>query len=234
MPMAPRDKRALAAGGTAIALLLAYLLWPAGEQPPAPPPAPTRTAAPSPPPAAVAVPPPATPAADVAQLHLIGVMASGAVIGRADGSQRFVPLGREVVPGVTLVRVELHAAVLATAAGEVRLTFDGADRGGAAPAAAAAPPPPPAQQEETLRYRLGLAPRMAGGRVDGYIVRPGADLPALARAGIQPGDVILRVNGAQLDEERREELAWQIANSRRVEFEIERGDRPLRLILPNR
>jgi len=232
MAIGARDRRALAAGGTVVVLLLAYLLWPAGEQPPAPGPAPTRSAAPLPPPAAVAVPPPAAPAADVAQLHLIGVMASGAVIGRADGSQRFVPLGREVVPGATLVRVELHAAVLATAAGEVRLGFEDADRGGAAPAAAAAPPP--AQREETLRYRLGLAPRMAGGRVDGYIVRPGADLPALARAGIQPGDVILRVNGAQLDEERREELAWQIANSRRVEFEIERGGRPLRLIMPNR
>ena len=230
MAIGARDRRALAAGGTVVVLLLAYLLWPQGDAPPTP--APTRAAAPSPPPPPVAMPPPAAPAADVAQLHLVGVMASGAVIGRADGSQRFVPLGREVVPGATLVRVELHAAVLATAAGEVRLGFDSADRGAAAPAAAA--PPPPAQQEETLRYRLGLAPRMAGGRVDGYIVRPGADLPALARAGIQPGDVILRVNGAQLDEERREELAWQIANSRRVEFEIERGGRPLRLILPNR
>jgi hypothetical protein len=224
MPLSARDRRALSGGGLVIAALLAYLLWPEAQSPPAPPP---QVQAP---PAIVMAPPPVAPAAvDVSQLRLFGVMASGAVIGMADGSQRFVPVGREIVPGVTLRRVELHHAVLVTAAGEVRLGFDGLDQ--AAPAAA---PAATAQNEETLRYRLGLEPRVVRGRIDGFTMRPGADLPALARAGIRPGDVILRVNGAQLDEERREELAWQIANSGPVEFEIERGGRPLRLTLQSR
>ncbi|HEV2818110.1 MAG TPA: hypothetical protein VGW40_12915 [Allosphingosinicella sp.] len=221
-----RDRRVLTGGGLVIPILLAYLLWPGAE----PPPAPVRPAAvvPSPPPPDVAQPVAAA-TVDVSQLRLFGVMASGAVIGMADGSQRFVPVGRAVVPGVTLLRVELHRAVLATAAGEVRLGFDGVDRG-QAPAGGQSPAPE-AQADDTVRYRLGLAPRMVGGRVSGFTVRPGADLPALARAGVRAGDLILRVNGSQLDEERRDELAWTIANSRQVELEIERGGRPLRLTL---
>lgn len=226
MPLSVRDKRALTGGGLVILLLLAYLLWPQPEAPPVP----VAPQAVAPPPLVVA-PPPAAPAptVDVSQLRLFGVMASGAAIGMADGSQRFVPIGREVVPGVTLLRVEVHHAVLATAAGEVRLGFDGVDRG-----QSPGPSPAAAQGDETLRYRLGLAPRTAGGRVSGFTVRPGADLPALTRAGVQPGDVILRVNGSQLDEERRDELAWTIANSGQVELEIERGGRPMRLTLQSR
>ena len=64
-----------------------------------------------------------------------------------------------------------------------------------------------------MRYRLGLAPRRAGGRVTGFTVRSNVEMPALARAGIRPGDVIVGVNGSVFDEERMQELAWQIANS---------------------
>jgi hypothetical protein len=48
------------------------------------------------------------------------------VIGMADGTQRFVPVGREIVPGVILRRIEVHHAILATGTGEVRLGFDSA------------------------------------------------------------------------------------------------------------
>ena len=91
-----------------------------------------------------------------------------------------------------------------------------------------------AQREEALRYRLGLAPRRAGGRVTGFTVRSNVEMPALARAGIRPGDVITGVNGSVFDEERMQELAWQIANSDRVIFEVERGGSRLRLALPGR
>lgn len=229
MPLSLRDRRALSGGGIVIVVLLAYLLWPEADPPP---PAPVQPQAVVSPPVVVAPPVVAAPGVDLAQLRLFGVMASGAVIGMADGSQRFVPVGRAIAPGVTLLRVELHHAVLATAAGEVRLGFDGVDRG-QSPVGGPSPPAA-AQNDQTLRYRLGLVPRMVDGRVSGFSMRPGADLPALARAGVQPGDVILRVNGSQLDEERRDELAWTIANSSAVELEIERGGRPLRLILQSR
>ena len=56
-------------------------------------------------------------------------------------------------------------------------------------------------------------------------------MPALERAGLRPGDVIVGVNGSEFDEERMLELAWQIANSGRTEFEVERGGRRIRLAI---
>lgn len=222
-------------GGAAIAILILYLFMRGDGSEPSSVELVQPEAQIVAPPPVIASPPmvAAAPVADLSQLRLYGVLGSGAVIGMADGTQRFVAIGRDVVPGVTLRRVEVHHAVLATGSGEVRLGFDGVAQPQAAPAAAAAPADA-AQREEGLRYRVGLAPRVAGGRVNGYTVRPGASLPALERAGIRPGDVILRVNGSQFDEERLSELAWQIANSDHVEFEVERGGRPMRMALPNR
>ena len=54
-------------------------------------------------------------------------------------------------------------------------------------------------------------------------------MPALERAGLRPGDLILSVNGSRFDEERMLELAWEMANASRTEFEIERGGRRMRL-----
>jgi pyruvate/2-oxoglutarate dehydrogenase complex dihydrolipoamide acyltransferase (E2) component len=227
--LSPRDLRALGLGGAVILVLIAWLLLRGGEPaPPAPaPPQVTQPAeAPAPPP-----PAPAASAPDLSRLRLYGLMGSGAVIGMADGSQRYVPVGREVLPGVTLARIELHAAVLSGAGGETRIGFDGAE-GAAGARAPAAAPAEAAQRDETLRYRLGLAPRRAGGRIVGFTMRSGASLPALDRAGIRPGDTILKVNGSVLDEERLSELSWQIANSDQVEFEVERGGRAIRMRLP--
>lgn len=203
---------------------------------------PMPVATPTPPPAPVAaapvVPAPAAvPAADPSQLKLYGLLASGAVLGFPDGAQRLVPVGRDAMPGLTLVRVEQQHAVFRGAAGEVRLGFDGlAQAQPAAPTAGARPAATgeAAQREETLRYRLGLAPRMANGRVTGYTVRSNVEMPALARAGVRPGDVIVSVNGSNFDEERLQELAWNIANSSQTTFDVERGGRRMQLTLQPR
>jgi general secretion pathway protein C len=237
-----REKRLIQAAGILIALFLLYLLFfRGGSAPVAPITQPDPLAAPMPaPPSVAAMPaPPPAPVADLSGLRLHGLLASGAVIGFPDGRQRLVPVGRDALPGLTLRRIEQSQAVFDSAAGEMRLGFDGPVQ--AVPGAAAAPAPVPtassvgaAQREETLRYRLGLAPRRAGGRVTGFTVRSNVEMPALARAGIRPGDVITGVNGSVFDEERMQELAWQIANSTRVIFEVERGGQRLRLALPGR
>jgi general secretion pathway protein C len=188
------------------------------------------------PPVAAAPAAPPVPAADLSQLKLYGLLASGAVIGYANGGQRLVIVGREALPGLILARVEQFHAVFQTPGGEVRLGFDGvaAAQPGAAAPAAPIPAGEAGQREETLRYRLGLAPRMANGRVSGYTVRPNVEMPALARAGIRTGDVIVSVNGSNLDEERLQELAWNIANSGQTRFEVERDGRRIQLSLQPR
>jgi general secretion pathway protein C len=239
-----REKRLIqAAVVLAIIVLASLLLRGGGEGAPVsdaalpatetmPPPVPAA-AAPTPTPMA---PSPAAPPADVSQLRLNGLLATGAVIGFGDGGQRLVPVGRDALPGLTLVRVEQNHAVFRSASGEVRLGFDGVAQATPGTGAVAAPAASgnAADREETLRYRLGLAPRNVNGRVSGYTVRSTVEMPALSRAGIRPGDVIVSVNGSNLDEERLQELAWNIANSGQTRFEVERGGRRLQLSLQPR
>jgi type II secretory pathway component PulC len=238
-----REKRLIQAAGILIILFLLYLLFLRGGEAPVAPVAPLEPQAmpqAAPPPVAAMPAPPPAPVADISGLRLHGLLASGAVIGFANGQQRLVMVGRDALPGLTLRRIEQNHAVFDSAGGEMRLGFDGPVQ--AAPGApSSAPAPAPgtssaegAQREESLRYRLGLAPRRAGGRVTGFTVRSNVEMPALARAGIRPGDVITGVNGSVFDEERMQELAWQIANSTRIEFEVERGGQRLRLALSRR
>lgn len=219
-------------GGAAVALLLLlYLLFGRGENE-APAPAPVTP--PGPAPTAVQVPapsaptPPSAPSASVEGLRLHGVAGAGAIIGVGDGSQRLIAIGREVRPGIVLVGVGVDHALLRAGAMTYRLGFDGiAAAGDTAPSAQ--PSGTAALREETLRYRLALAPVTSGGRVTGHVVRDGANVPALARAGIRSGDVIQRVNGAEFDAERLEELAWTMANTDRTTFEIVRDGQPVQL-----
>ncbi len=220
------ERRLPALGGIAFLLLLALGYQMSGD--PAVPgqldmpvtPAPEPSPPPAPAPAPPAAPPPAAP--DGLRLH--GVTGAGAIIAAADGRQRLVAIGRDVLPGLRLEQVHLDHALLRSSTGAFRLDFTGAPAV-AAPGSQASASSDDAR-DESLRYRLGLAPHRVGGRVVGHQVRTGADLPALARAGIQPGDVILSVNGSRLDRERVAELAWTLAHSDRVEFEIERSGQP--------
>jgi general secretion pathway protein C len=206
-----------------------WLLSPASPPPAETPPQPPPPA--SSPPAAAA---PAAPPPSAEGLRLYGLLGGGAIIGFPDGRQRFIAIGRDVLPGLRISRIEQQYVVLGSVGGELRLGFDGVRpvEGATAPVSAApARAAEAAQRDETLSYRLGLEPVRENGYVMGHRVRPGANLPNLQRAGIRPGDVIRSYNGSRMDEERLAELAWTIANSERVEFEVERDGRPMRLVL---
>lgn len=228
-----RADRRVVLGGIA-ALLLAVLLYqllagptaaPAPEappiaQPPPPPPSPAATQA-----------PPPSQAATPEGLRLHGLTGAGAIIGMPDGRQRLVRLGADVLPGLRLDQVRVDHALLKSAAGEFRLDFTGVaaaqPANGTAPAATTTIEA--AVRDDTLRYRLGLEPRRVNGQVMSHVLRPGQNLPVLQRAGLRPGDVILSVNGNLLNEEQVMELAWNIAQSERVVFEIERDGRRMQL-----
>lgn len=140
-----REKRLIQAAILLAIIVLVSLLFRGGDGDTAPIPARVGPGLPAPSPAPVAVaprtpamvpspvvatPPPPVAAADLSQLRLYGLLASGAVIGYANGGQRLVPVGREAVPGLTLVRLEQNYAILQGPAGEVRLGFDGVAPGG--------------------------------------------------------------------------------------------------------
>src|SRR3954469_13684243 len=146
MPLDPRARRGRLGGGARIGALILYLVLRGGGSGPPAQPARTDTvvtlpadrpatyAAPVQPPiivmpgpsAVAGAPVAVVPTADASQLRLFGLLSRGAVIGMPDGTQHFVPVGREIMPGVTLRGVDVHHAILATPSGEVRLGFDSA------------------------------------------------------------------------------------------------------------
>jgi membrane-associated protease RseP (regulator of RpoE activity) len=217
--------------------------------------APAVPAATPPPPVAVPTVPVAPAAVIPEGLSLTGVAGSGAIFSFSDGTQRFVARGREVAPGVTLQAVRLRDVLLAAATTNYRLPLGGT-------AIAIQPPPQPLapaaggpgaqlvvpgaprnamggpliseaqQQAMGQQFVAGLEPRQAGGRVTGWTLRPGANLLPLAQAGLQPGDVLISVNGESVqDREQIAGLPAQIANGTKVEFEFERGGQRMRRAL---
>ena len=265
LQLQPREKRMVIGGAVIATALLAYLLWPSGggqsavELVPADQrPTPTVATAPQPIPVVQAAPTAvatATPAvAGLTEgLVLHGVMAGGAVIGFPDGSQRYVPVGRDVMPGLRLQAVRLREAILASGSINYRLGFAGPAvpltpaptspqvvGAPAAPAATpaivtvpAAPTPRSAQRAEAGSYRMALSPRQLSGRISGYTFRPGISLPELEQAGLRPGDTIISVNGAPMAQNHVEQLA-QLSAGNSLALEVERGGQRLRLTVQGR
>jgi type II secretion system protein C len=180
-------------------------------------------------------------------LSLTGVAGSGAIFSFKDGSQRFIGRGRDVAPGVVLQAVRLRDVILASGTMTYRLALGGTAvaiqppaqpvpvGGGTASTQLVVPGAPQnalggpliteAQQERMgQQFVAALEPRQRGSQVTGWAIRPGTDLLPFSQAGLQPGDVLIAVNGeAVMDREQVAGLARQIANGSRVQFEFERG-----------
>ena len=261
--LTPRERIFVAMGAAAIILFLLYMLWPDGEEPAvelATMPASTSYSTPAsatplpPPPMSATVPvvsAPALPATDTAAIGTIvlrGVMGGGpgggaAIFDTPGGTQRVVRVGRDIVPGMVLREVGLRHVIATSGGGNVRLDLGKAGAQAVAPTVAPAAPAAPSAAaagaearaaRETMQFRLGLEPVKSGGRILGFAVKRGAALPHLAGAGLQPGDVLLSVNGSQLDQERLMELSWEIANSGRTDIEFMRGGKRMKSSIPGR
>lgn len=193
---------------------------------------------PAPAPMPAPAPPPAAPSASVDGLILHGVLGGGAgggaaIIAFPDGGQRWIRVGREFLPGVTLREVGIRHAILTTSAGEMRMEFNKSAQLQAAPApvigTSSGAGDPSLRRRETLEFRMGLAPKEVNGRKIGYAVRAGAKLPHLQRAGLQPGDVITKINGnAFRSDEKVLELSEELATSYTAEIEYLRGGKKMR------
>ena len=123
-----------------------------------------------------------------------------AIIALPDGTQRSFAVGEEIMPGVTLAAVGFDSVTINRGGTPEQIILDQSAPAPVgptpAPAVAAAPEvaAPPAGAAP-IQYQ----PRTNGGRVDGIIVNPGGDGgQALRAAGLQPGDVIVSVNGQRV------------------------------------
>jgi len=206
-------------------LLAAGLIWWLRGDAPAPPEPVELTAAPASQPQPVQLPapaPPPTPAlpADMTLRGIIRQPGREAAIIEAAGRQRLVAIGGMAAPGVRLVALEAEAALLDTPAGPLRLAFANSP-------AAAAPVADPAATAATraiTSLRIALTPRRDDGNTTGFIVRAESPHPALAAAGLQPGDIIIEIDGVTMEsQERLEEAAGRLETSTAPEIVFERG-----------
>ncbi|GAA0620651.1 hypothetical protein GCM10009422_15420 [Brevundimonas kwangchunensis] len=186
-------------------------------------------------------------AAGSSQMRLYGVRAGvagggSAIIGLADGRQVSVGVGEEVEPGLILQSVAADHVTLSRGGSVSRLIF------AETPMGAAAPPPPPAGEvtimptpppvappapapaqsgqvvdPATLMGQASLRPRMRGLGINGFTVNASGDGAALQAAGLRSGDVILAVNGTELNSPQSiAGLRGQLSNATSAEIRFER------------
>lgn len=211
----PKEWALAIGGGLALSAGLVWVLRGGGDEaPPAllPPPPPPVIASP-PPPVAAAVSAPS----DLALAGLRAGPDGGMAIVVAGGKQYLLRPGRALPGGIKLLRVDPGRAILAGPSGEMVLAF--AD---AAPAMAGPSAPPGG---DPTPWRLALSPLREQGRLVGWRLNSLAGLPALAREGLKPGDVLLSANGAALiSEEKVMELPQELAANGRLQIVYRRGN----------
>ncbi len=128
-----------------------------------------------------------------------------AIIATPDGLQSSFLVGETIAPGVTLKAVGFDDATLTTDAGEEKLFIDQsaggtpvtppAESGSPSqfvPITAATAPPP------RLAADLSAVPRMKGADITGFVLAPMGSGKAFGAAGLQPGDVLISVDGAPI------------------------------------
>jgi general secretion pathway protein C len=178
----------------------------------------------------------ATDASLAGDLQLYGVRVGAqpsAILGPPGGKQGLYGLGETLPGGQVLSAVAADHVVLSAGGVRQRLNFP-VFAGGALPP----PPPPPAAGASDgaaaysgaqLAAALALTPRLREGRPAGYVVAPRGVQGAavLARSGLAPGDVILTVDGSELNRERFSELPAILAAADRVEITYERAGHTL-------
>jgi general secretion pathway protein C len=145
-----------------------------------------------------------------------------------------VTIGKEFRPGARVKEIGLSYAIIATQAGDLRMQLGRAGStaiaGSAATGAGAgdAGTSPASTYRNTVDYRHGLQPMRSNGRISGFALKPNAALPQLQEAGLQPGDILVSVNGQAFEsEEKVLELSNEIATSRTAQFEFLRNGKKM-------
>lgn len=178
---------------------------------------------------------PADAASDANGWRLFGLRTGpdggSAILAEGSGPQRTFGVGEEIAPGLHLQTVAANHAVLRQGATTRTLSLPEPEAVAAAvpasPATTSAPAPTgpaPSAQPATaadvdpgqLMAQAGLRLTREAGRIAGYTLMPRGDGRLVRAAGLQPGDVILSVNGETLDPEHLPELLIRLRSDPRA------------------
>ncbi|MBS7458920.1 type II secretion system protein N [Coralloluteibacterium stylophorae] len=174
----------------------------------------------------------ATPVADVGGWTLFGTRSDGrgggsAILADGSGRQASVRAGESLARGMVLAEIHPDHVLVDTGGSHRRLDLSAAAAVLPRPVAARAPSATggaaPRVDAERLVAEAGLRVREQDGRVTGYTLIPRAGGRTLRAAGLQSGDILLAVNGQDLDAERLAELPRELAGRSSATLTIERG-----------
>lgn len=160
--------------------------------------------------------------------------ASSAIIGYPDGSQKRLVPGDEVLPGVLLVNVTADAVHLSRGGLLETLSLNAARGSLFAPPAEPSPAPPQqiaAAAEVTPAAVVAdtiLTPEFRAGQVSGYRMAPRGN-GAFEAAGLEAGDLILRINGEAIEGLRPEQISQSVARGPDVSLDVVRQGAIVRL-----
>jgi general secretion pathway protein C len=178
-------------------------------------------------------------------LKLFGIrqdQASGrgsAIIAGSDGEQRSVAVGEEIEPGVTLKAVDFDSVTISRGGADEQLFMD-QSQGEATVSprgpAPSAPPPqvvqpttsvepggPPVPPSKLSPPEVSVAPRMNGSQLTGLTVGPKGE--GARSVGLQPGDVVVAVNGRRITTPEQARSFGAQLGARNLSFQVERGGR---------
>lgn len=161
-------------------------------------------------------------------LKLFGVRvdnASGrgsAIIETPDGIQSSYAVGDEIMPGVTLARVAFDNVTIDRSGVAEQIFLD---------QSVAAPIAQPSETRESegasgsslLANSVEIVPRLEGGKVIGMTLNPKGDGALFKSAGLEPGDLLIGINGKPVGE--GEDIRSLLASGSSASLEIERGGR---------
>ena len=165
-----------------------------------------------------------------------------AIIGESAQSAKVYAVGAAVRPGTRLQAVYADRVILDRAGQLETLALP---RQSAAPLAVSQPATPPASSQFADNLRriaennptafaqvVRPQPVFANGVQRGYRVYPGRNRQQFAQLGLQPGDLVLSINGTPLDDPQRGmEIFNTIGTSDRVNLTIERNGQTQELTL---
>jgi general secretion pathway protein C len=159
-----------------------------------------------------------------------------AIIATPDGLQRSYAVGEEIVPGVTLTAVDFDSVTISRGGVAEQLFMDQSPAADVVAPGAPPPPgltplpvvvaPPRSAPPANPAADISFAPRGDGGRVTGVTVSPQGSGEGFRAVGLQPGDVIVAVNGRRINSaERAQAIAAELAGARRATIQVERDGR---------
>lgn len=176
-------------------------------------------------------------------LSLFGVRSDGrgggsAILGTPGGAQNLFGVGEDVGGGLVLRVIASDHVILSRAGSRVRVEFSDGASPAPAPSAAMGPVLAPAGSQASAPRSGGLdpsqflsaaalSPTMKDGQLAGYRVMARGSGEALARAGLQDGDILISVDGASLNPERVSELPDLLSKAQDVEVRFERNGQPM-------